>query len=259
MKRPHSRIPAGAVLAGVTMAAAVVVFSSLRYPATFRLSGADIVLVLTMVMLAGYAACGTWALRRPAGGYRTGLIWGGVAGAMWSAEIWCGGAAKLPHSAEKVLGATFVLLAVVATVTAGVRAAARTGRADTAWRAGLFSGLVSGLVVYAFGMVMTLSTLPVLASRGDYQAEFARSHAPNIATYLVGDMLAGVAAHLVINLILGLVGGGIGAVTARYAGLAPSCAAPRRRRREKRSRWGTARLVGRFHAAALVRGGAPLG
>ena len=80
---------------------------------------------------------------------------------------------------------------------------ARIRTARAAWQAGLFSGLVSGIVVYGFGVIMTLSTLPILASRSDYRAQFAHSHAPNIATYLVGDILAAVGAHLIINLVLG--------------------------------------------------------
>jgi hypothetical protein len=62
---------------------------------------------------------------------------------------------------------------------------------------------------------MTLSTLPILASRSDYRAQFAHSHAPNIATYLVGDVFAAVGAHLIINLLLGLIGGGLGTLIAR--------------------------------------------
>jgi hypothetical protein len=57
------------------------------------------------------------------------------------------------------------------------------------------------------------SEVASLASRSDYQAQFARSHAPSMTVYLVGDVLAAAAAHLAINLALGLLGGGIGAVT----------------------------------------------
>jgi hypothetical protein len=252
MNRLHPRIPAVAVLAGVAGAAVLIVVSSLRYPAIFRLSGAGAVIAFTAVMLSGYAACGAWGLRRPSDGHRTGLLWGAVAGAMWSAEIWCGGPARLPHAAEKALGAAFALLAVIATATAGVRAA-RAGRA-AAWQAGLFSGLISGVVVYAFGVIMTLSALPILGSRGDYLAEFARSQAPNMATFLVGDILAAVAAHLLINLALGLVGGGIGAATVSSAGRETSRTAPRRRRDNRTSRWDLTRVVGCAHAAGARAG-----
>jgi hypothetical protein len=143
---------------------------------------------------------------------------------MWSAEIWAGGPAKLSYSAEQAAGATFLLLALAATVTAGILAAIRLRTVRTAWQAGLFSGLVSGITVYAFAVIMTLSTLPILASRGDYRAQFAHSHAPNIATFLVGDILGAVAAHLVINLVAGLIGGGLGALIANRPRPAPAIA-----------------------------------
>jgi hypothetical protein len=72
---------------------------------------------------------------------------------------------------------------------------------------------------------MTLSTLDVLASRADYQRQFAASHAADIHTYLVSDILAATTAHLAINLVLGLVGGGVGALIAtglRRASVTPA-------------------------------------
>jgi hypothetical protein len=201
------------------------IVSSLRYSAIFQLPGAGVVVVVTVVALLGYAACGVWALRQPSTGQRVGLAWGALAAVMWSAEIWAGGPAKLSNSAEQVTGATFLLLAVAATITAGILAAAQLHTPRAAWQAGLFSGLVSGIVVYAFGVIMTLSTLAILASRSDYRAQFAHSHAPtNFATYLVGDILAAMAAHLIINLSLGLAGGALGALIARRARPAPAIA-----------------------------------
>ena len=220
----NQRIPAVVVLAGAGMAGVLLITSSLKYPAIYRFPGAGVVMALTVTALLGYAACGAWALRHPAAGQRAGLAWGALGAAMWSAEIWAGGPAKLSHSAEQATGLTFVLLAVAATITAGILAAIRIRTARAAWQAGLFSGLVSGIAVYVFGVVMTLSNLPVLASRSDYQAQFARSHAPDIATYLVGDILGAVAAHLIINLCLGLIGGGLGVLVARGARPAPATA-----------------------------------
>jgi len=213
----NARIPAVVVLTGVAVAASLLIASSLKYPTIFRLPGAGVVMAVTVVALLGYAACGAWALRHPSAGQRTGLAWGTLAAAMWATEVWAGGPAKLSYSAEQVTGLTFLLLAVAATVAAGILAAAQIRTARAAWQAGLFGGLVSGIAVYAFGVIMTLSTLPILASRTDYQAQFAHSRAPDIATYLVGDILAAVSAHLIINLFLGLIGGGLGALIARAA------------------------------------------
>src|SRR6266516_4953845 len=79
----------------------------------------------------------------------------------------------------------------------------------------MFAGLASGLLVFCFGTVMTLSTLHILASRSDYQHQYATSGAPDMNTFLVGDILTAVTAHLGINLILGLAGGGIGTLISR--------------------------------------------
>jgi len=59
-------MPAVAVLAGVVVAAALLITSSLRYPALLRLPGAGVVLAVTVIALLGYAGCGAWALRRSA-------------------------------------------------------------------------------------------------------------------------------------------------------------------------------------------------
>jgi len=211
----YRRLTAVAVLAGTAAAVIVLAVASLRYPAIFRLPGAGPVLAVTVIMALGYATCGAWALRHPSPGHDVALIWGTLGGAMWSAEIWCGGPAKLSHSLGQALGALFVVLALAATVTGGIRAALRFRRAGPTWQAGLFSGLISGLFVYIFAVIMTLTTLPILASRGDYQAQFAHSHAPDMATYLVGDILTAVAAHLFINLVVGLVGAGLGVLILR--------------------------------------------
>ncbi len=101
VKRSHPRIPAIVVLAVTAVAVLLLIVLSLRYPAIVRLPGAAIVLILTAIMLTGYAAGAVWTLRQPPAGQRTGLAFGVVAGAMWSAEIWCGGPGRLSHSAEQ--------------------------------------------------------------------------------------------------------------------------------------------------------------
>src|SRR5215472_17494894 len=71
----NPRLPAVAVLAGVVVAAALLIASSLKYPAIVQFPGAAAVLALTVVALLGYAGCGAWALRHPSAGQRTGLTW----------------------------------------------------------------------------------------------------------------------------------------------------------------------------------------
>lgn len=82
--------------------------------------------------------------------------------------------------------------------------------------AGVFAGLTSGVLLFCVANLMTLSTLRILASRPDYQHQFAVSGDPNISTFL-GDMLAGTISHLAINLVLGLIGGGIAVLILRLS------------------------------------------
>src|SRR5262252_6301505 len=106
----ESALPAVVVLAGVGLAGVLLIASSLKYPGIYRLPGAGAVVALSVAALLGYAACGTWALWHPAAGQRTGLAWGALGAAMWSAEIWAGGPAKFSYPAEQATGFTFVLL-----------------------------------------------------------------------------------------------------------------------------------------------------
>jgi hypothetical protein len=213
-----SRRPGWAVLAGTAVVVALIVVSLLRYPATLDDPAAPAYLVVLGLLLALYLGLGGWAAYRPRTGRALGLLVGVVAGAAWSVEIWAGGPGMLSRSAESIVGGTFALLAVAVSVAAGPFAAVRGRDPGAALRAGVFAGLASGIVTFGCGVVMTLSSLDALATRADYQREFAVSSSPDIATYLVNDILAATTAHLAINLFLGVVGGGIGALVARASG-----------------------------------------
>jgi len=143
-------------------------------------------------------------------------MWFGAVGALlWSIEIWAGGPAKLSHTDEKLVGAFFAALAVVVTLAAGPFVAVRSQDVEAPGRAGMLAGLISGVLLFSSATIMTLSTLHTLATRTDYQQQFATSGQPNIDTFLVGDILTAMTSHLVINLLLGLAGGGIGMLISR--------------------------------------------
>ena len=211
-----SRWPAWSVLAALVAVAAVTVFSLARYPANLRDPAAPLSITALCALVAGYLGLTVWVLRRPAAGHVLGTWIGLAAAGAWSVELWAGGPARLDRSMEQALGATFALLAVVLTVAAGIVAGLSTRRPGAAFGAGAFAGLVSGATVFCFAVVMTLTNLDVLASRDDYRHQFATSpsHPADIATFLVGDILAAGIAHLAINLILGLTGAALGAAVA---------------------------------------------
>jgi hypothetical protein len=211
-----ARWPAWSLLIGVGAVVALAVFSLARYPANLRDPAAPLNLIALGAMVACYLGLAGWALRRPGAGHVLGTLMGLAAAVAWSAEIWAGGPARLDRSMEQALGATFALLAVALTVAAGIAAGLRMRSSGVAVRAGLFAGLVSGVTVFCFAVVMTLMNLDVLATRDDYRHQFATSHShpADIATFLVGDILTAGIAHLAINLVLGLIGAGLGAIVA---------------------------------------------
>lgn len=199
-----------AVVAAVTTAG----YAVAHYTASLRDPAAPAYLTILAVAFGVYLGFAVWALRHPSAGDRLGATLGLAAAASWAVEIWAGGPARLDRPVERAVGGTFALLAVVLTITAGLAASLRTHDRRTALRAGLFAGFLSGAALFCFAVIMTLTSLNTLATRDDYRQQFAtgHAHAPEMANFLVGDILAAATAHLLINLTLGALGGGLGAL-----------------------------------------------
>jgi len=106
------------------------------------------------------------------------------------------------------------------TVAAGVYGGVRSRRAAGALVVGGWAGLVSGTVMTVGMITIQLSNVDLLGARSDYRAELARSATTDMATYLAGDAVAASLAHMVINVVLGLVGAGVGALVAAGLGTA---------------------------------------
>jgi len=210
-----ARWPAHLLLSGLAMVVAITALALAAEPQALQTPGAIVLPPAVAVLVALYAVVGVAALRHPGRGDAVGATFGLAAGAMWCVEIFGGGPARLSRPAEVAVGLTFSLAAVGFSVAAGPIAALRHRTWRAAVRAGTFAGLVSGVVVFVFGVGMTLLTLDLLGSRGDYQAQLARSQAPSMPAFLVQDILAATCAHLVINAVLGL--GGAGLATLRSA------------------------------------------
>jgi hypothetical protein len=198
------------VSAASLVAAASAALAAIRYP--HAVAGAQMasVLAVTGLLLAAYLAFGLVVARRSVTARGLGLWFGLAAGASWSTEIWAGGPALLSHATEKATGATFALAATLVTVAAGIAAGGTADRSPAVWRTGLLAGAVSGALVYCYAVSMTLGSLSVLGSRADYQAQFATSGLPTMNDFLVNDILGAAAAHLIINVVLGIVGACIG-------------------------------------------------
>jgi hypothetical protein len=208
---------AGLVLAVLTLiAAASGAVAVASHPHAFV--GASALLVVgTSVLLAAYLVYAVHLARRAEQDGRGLGLWFGIAAATcWSAEIWAGGPARLNHVAERLTGGLFALLAVQLTLAAGIVAGAYARRPAGVWRSGLLAGATSGAVVYAFAIIMTMSTLPILGARSDYRTQFSGSHLPNMADFLVNDILGAVTAHLMINVALGALGSVVGRIVLAF-------------------------------------------
>lgn len=206
---------AGIVLAAATVvAAAAEIVAAAVHPRAVAGSEMVVVLAVSAALLAGYLGYAVGLARRGDPRERGLGVWFGIAAAAcWAAEIWVGGPARLGHSMERALGGTFSLAATVITLAAGIIAGSLAGRgvrAGSVWRTGLLAGAVSSVLVYAFAVIMTMAALTVLGGRADYQAQFPGSGLPTMDDFLVSDILGAAAAHLVINMLLGVAGAAVG-------------------------------------------------
>ena len=97
---------------------------------------------------------------------------------------------------------------------AGGLSAWRTGRITSGLVAGLLTGMCGGLMIWLVAIALD----PLFLSVGQHDPQviraFEHSGLPDIATYLVGDTLAGLIVHLWLGLLtgffLGLIGGALG-------------------------------------------------
>jgi hypothetical protein len=215
----RSRWPGLLLLAGVGAGAAVAV-AALWEPSALAGDGVQVVSAVALV-LTGYVVVAPIALHSPSKAQARGVVFGLAAGAMWLVEIAAGGPVLLPRGFEVAIGAAFALAAVATTMVAGVWAAHDSGSGAGLWT-GSFAGLVSGLVVFTGGVLMTLSFMERLGARADYQHQLAHSGLPSMRAFLVQDGLTGYGAHLLINPAIGLLGGVLGWLLARDSRRVPA-------------------------------------
>jgi hypothetical protein len=157
-------------------------------------------------------------------------IFGLLIGGMWMGEILLGnlggtsvfGNLRDVHPRVYAMAAWFALGAVVVTWIGGLVAAYRTGRISAALRVGVWSGLLSGGIVFVTGMSMVILFHGALMKDPSNIHEFARAahRAPTeaeLSKFLYWDALGGALNHLWIGPLLGLTIGGIGAIVGKLA------------------------------------------
>lgn len=228
VQRPQLRALRLSLLTGVLLCLAVVAYAMLRYPAILTPPGPAIAYLLVFALTA--AGYGAMALRgtRPAtpasaAALRYGVRVGLLSGCAWLLEVAAGnlfGSAEAQRSWVLTLYHGATVTAFGLPVLAGALAARHSGEVVSGTVAGLWTGMVSGLITFLGLMAVTYLFLAVLRRDPDSLLEFQRSHAADLSTFLVGDSLAGAINHLwLVGPLLGTAAGTLGGAIGRQ--LAP--------------------------------------
>jgi hypothetical protein len=200
------------VVVAVALVALLISLNLAGYPALARDPQLPVYLIILSLVVACYLALALWwtGLSTLTPALRWGALCGLGAGLGWVTEIAAGNlAVGQAWQLFAYYGGTLIALAL--TLAAGIAGAMAT----RSFRGGLMAGVWCGIVGSLIGglALLALPRLFLGTLRRDAQTltEFARSGAPDLVTYIVGDFSAAATNHLVIGLLLGLVLGALGA------------------------------------------------
>jgi hypothetical protein len=204
------------VIAALAFFALLIILNLAEYPALRQDPQFPLYLIILTLSVVCYLALALWwtGLARLAPALRWGTYCGLGAGLGWILEIAAGdlavGQAWPPFA---YFGGT--LLALVLTLAAGVAGAVTTRSFRGGLMAGVWCGIVSGLIGGLALLALPHLFLGTLQRDAQTLAEFARSGAPDLTTYIVSDYSAGATNHLLIGVLLGLALGALGAAIGR--------------------------------------------
>ncbi len=185
-----------------------------RHPAVLRTPAAPVYAGILATVALGYGAATLLARRRSEG---LGAIFAALVTALWMVELGAGNLA--PPGLLTLLAYRLSTAGVlVATVAGGLLGGLRRGRAGDGVAVGAWSGMLSGMVVCLLAIGPGVLARHVGTTDPQALAQFRRSHASDLETFVVGDFLAAGTNHLWIGLglgaLLGLAGGLAGAAIA---------------------------------------------
>lgn len=210
------------LVGALLLVVAIVVVEALRFPgiltppsvAIFYLS----FFVLTLTAYAVMAFAGTRPTSPAADiAFNQALQWGALVGLLWWIEILEANVWRLP-------GPWLVLLyfgpTIAACIVPGIAAALTAGQAGqfrSAVAAGIWTGMIGGLLTFLGGTailwIFNASFLHDPQNMQEFLRSYARGLAPDLQTFIVGDLLAGLIAHLaLIGIVVSAVIGAIGAL-----------------------------------------------
>jgi hypothetical protein len=200
------------VIAALALVALLIAANLTGYPALARDPQLPIYLIILTVTAACYLALALWwtGLSTLTPALRWGALCGLGAGLGWVIEIVAGNlAVGQAWQFLAYFGGTLIALAL--TFAAGVAGAVATRSFRGGLMAGVWCGIVGSLIASLALLALPRLFLGTLQRDAQTLTEFARSGAPELVTYIVGDFSAAATNHLVIGLLLGLILGALGA------------------------------------------------
>jgi hypothetical protein len=199
-------------IAALALVGLLLVLNVTEYPTLTRDLQFALYIIILGILGALYLALAVWwtgiSVLAPA--LRWGTLYGMGAGLGWLLEIVAG---NLVVGQSWQLFAYFggTLIALCLTLAAGIAGAMAMGSFRSGLVAGVWSGIVSGLIGCLALLSLPYLFMDTLQRDTQTLAEFARSGATDLATYIAGDYSAAAIAHLLLGLALGLILGALGA------------------------------------------------
>jgi hypothetical protein len=221
------------LLAGVLAVAVKSAADLIGHPKVVTTAGGEALIYLMLFVLAlllygGFALFHTRAATpNEQSSLRQGALWGLVCGSVWVVEVLVAnviGPQLGPFNLICYYGSA--LTAYLLPGLAALLAARQTGQISAGLRAGLLAGMCGSLILF-LAAAFPLFSLLGGNSQPDAQTirEFHWSGLPDLQTFLVGDWLAAMIAHLWIGLVTGFFLGGVGGALGKALALPTSGAA----------------------------------
>lgn len=184
-----------------------------------------ILFVLALTIYGWFALFRTQATTRTAHvTLQTGTLWGLLCAAAWVAELLVANVMRPgwgPLSIVLYYSSAFTGFLVPG--LASFLAAARTRHLLSGLQAGLLTGMMGALAIFLASFLFSALLLQTGQSDPQTLREFAHSGLPDLKTYIVGDYLAAMIAHLWIGLVTGFFLGLFGGLGGKALAPPPQC------------------------------------
>jgi hypothetical protein len=197
-------------------------------PTFFSMPGSLGYVVLPAVLLVVYGAAGMVLLAKPVEASRSSVRIGSrigiLTGVLWIIDLAVETFATLPPSLAALVSLAFFVTAFLLWGLAGFLTACETHSLSYGLVAAAWSAMLTVLMTVAFGFLLMNVALPHLASQELTDADFLRSHWNDVTLFAIANTLDAGFSHLleapIIALVFGIIGSGLGRLTARRRSLA---------------------------------------